>query len=447
MAQLDRLPMFDLFRKEEPALRPLESYEYIQYLEEGGGASKGQLAGKLTDLRIRLTDRDLVTFPSDSFLNVRFQIVQKGTNNPFTVGKIAPVNGGWNLFKRAKYLLANEVAEDVDRPGTIRQVKGLIEYSEDFEQGQGTAELWAPDREDGRIAGEITMVRTADRSVHYKLGATAANPHVVNAVDDPTDGSVIATILNNDLIDLFHNGKKIDVFSGAPGAVSDPVQLLAASAGAATIDYGGIANGDIVEFFVEGRKLQLVGATGVVGAISANATPVLTFIDADNTLIAEFTSRPRGGIDNVGFDSRWKRSISARVGAPYTSDNAYELWMPLRRLFPLLKENEMVMRGIEQELVFDINDPEKMMYRNLATDANVDGEIQLLRLSWWVPVLRPNLVIRNELNQLLNSKAIRSIDWNSTQHYFSEPRTAQESSWLIKTSEHRPVRCYVFFQR
>ena len=124
--------MFDIFKQQEQMIRPLESYEYVEYLEEGGGASAGQLAGKTNDLRIRMTDRDLVTLPADSFLQVHFSIAQddaQPVSNPtrYTQGKIAPTNGGWNLFKRAKYLLSNEIAEDIYRPGYVRQVKGLIE--------------------------------------------------------------------------------------------------------------------------------------------------------------------------------------------------------------------------------------------------------------------------------------------------------------------------------
>lgn len=461
--------MFDIFEQSETS-RTLESYEYVEYLEEGGGASAGQLSGKTTDMRIRMTDRDLVTLPADSFVQAIYEVAQddgspadQGT--PFTTGKIAPVNGGWNLFRRAKYLLSNEVAEDIYRPGYVRQVKGLIEYSDDFERGQGQMELWIPDRYNGVIDEETVGLSAYNATQGYVIPSSAIsfsgnNPHVVSIVDE--GGNVLA---NNDLIDFYFAGEKLDVIVETHQLTeADPnvivrnyikTQLLAVVPNG-TLDFAEAVPRtaslrQFVYFQLHGSDVHIGKSTlpDAYGYFEVNATPVITFINGEGVagVGAIVTNIDKMGIyQNTGFEKR-RAKLASDKRVLSTTDNSISLFMPLRRLFPLLKQNPIIMRGIEQELCFDLNDFKSVLYRDANVDGNADGRIILRRLSWWVPVLRPTLQIKNEINKMLNSGEKRVLKWDATNHYYSEPRNSQESSWLIKTSEHRPVRCYVFFQQ
>lgn len=435
------MAQFDLFQVS--AMEDFESYEYVEYLEEGGGADEGQLANRINDLRIRMTDRDLITMPSDSYLQVRYRVAQ-ANGDPFTTGNIAPVNGGWNVFKRAKYLLSNEIVEDILRPGYVRQVKGLIEYSDDFEKGQGFNEMWTPDRGSGGISDQYAIkVRniTQPTLLDYDLTLTAADPHVLQVAAGAAVGYA-----DNDVLELYIETPErdiiIDVFRTAQAETTMiPVALDARGALGAAIDFAGATANDGVHFFAEGIRIKIVGTDLVDGNFLVDATPAIVFSNG-NAVVSAATSTSDLFPSNTGFIDRQKRCLS--VGSK--TDKSISLYMPLRRLFPFLKENMRAMKGIEQELVFDLNDFHCALLRDADVDGNADGEIILQRLSWWVPVVRPSLVVKNTLNSALNSGITMDLPWTANNHYYSQPRNNQDSSWLINTTEHRPTGVYVFFQ-
>ena len=422
----------------------IEEYEYTEYLEEGGGTSKEQLANKLTDLRIKMTDRDLVTFPSDGFLQCHFKIV-KEDGSDHTEGKIAPVNDGMSLFKRAKYLLSNEIVEDIDRIGIVRHLKGLIEYSDDFARGMGSNMLFVPDNRDGDVSGKITVTTTNPVAVGntYTLQAlVGADPHVVGL-------SANTSIIAADPLDLFFNGRPITVYRQPVGAGPlIPIQLLAKNVGGTEIHYAGITNADIVYFYVENQEIYIkdtdkTGTKANIGNYIIDAQLRLHYFDVTANVITEFVGAGIDNMVNTGYENRRLRAISDPVGAPYTTDNLITMYYPLRRIFPLLATENRMLRGLEQEFNFDLNDSAKSLFRNSLA---VDGKIELHRLSAWIPTVRPNIVIKKQMDELLKNNQIFPLNWVASNHYFSSPRETQEGSWLIKTSEHRPVRCYVYFQ-
>lgn len=433
--------MFNFFSKSQPEEREryFEKYEYAEYLEEGGGTSSNVL--DKTDFRINMTDKDLVTLPSDSFLHVRFQITDMD-KEVIDVGRIAPVNNGWNLFSRAKYLINDEIVDDINRPGYVKQVKGLIEYSDDYSRGQGKDELWSPDRVTGTVDSALQIyarnVTDPDAAV-YPVTLTGVAPHVVQI-----NGGAAAGYADGHVIQLFvrtANGDlEINAFRQATGATAlIPIALLSNGVTGASIDYAGIGNNDNVTLIANGFTVYGFG-NGGAGAFTANITPVLVLTDGNANAGNLFTEI---GIDeysaNVGFNERESRGL-----APGRKSRFYSVWMPLRQLFPFLKQNPVLMKGITQTLEFDRNDFAKM----LIADSVVPplARVVFHRIAWWVPNVKPIPSLNAKLIEFLNSGEQRRLMWDSIQHYRSEPFTNQEQSWLIKTTSHRPVKCIVFFQ-
>jgi len=116
------------------------SYEYRRYTEERGGLSRGNFDLTGSNMRVSINDLDTLCFPSDSFLQVAYTIetetsTQVGTADPITSNSIAPVNNVWNLFKQIRYKLNNRIISEIDRPGYIKQVKGLkyVPYNSSIE--------------------------------------------------------------------------------------------------------------------------------------------------------------------------------------------------------------------------------------------------------------------------------------------------------------------------
>lgn len=441
--------MFNFFSKPqiEERERYFESYEYFEYLEEDGGTSSTQL--DKTDFRLICTDRDAMTIPADSFLHVKFRIT-KSDGTPITEGSVAPVNNAMNLFDRAKYILNEDIVEDIYRPGYVKQVKGLIEYSDDYSRGQGKNELWIPDTLDG-LADEGSRIYARNTTnpdlPHYPVELTGADPHVLRigngAVDGYANGNGVSFYIKTSrgIVD-------IDVYTRAYLAAANHelrVATLTCTAGGALVQAAGSVVNDEIIFHANGVAIGGYNANRVgqiVGRFINNATPSIVLNDGDATAGELYAAVGiSDNVVNVGYSERALRGISAK-GLP----KAYNIWFPLRQIFPFLKSNPMIMKGMKQELNFDRNDFPKMILKSRNVPAGV--KVIFDRMSWWVPKVKPVLSLQSVFVDFLNSGEQRRLMWDAVNHYRSEPFGANvlESSWLIKTTEHRPSKCIVFFQ-
>jgi hypothetical protein len=422
---------------------PLTSYEYVEFLEEGGGTSAGQLANKTNDLRIRMTDRDLVTLPADSFVHCVYTIAlddgaQLGALNRVTSGNVAPVNNGWNTFKRTKYLLSNSVAEDIYRPGYVRQVKSLIEYDDDYEKGQGQNELFMPDRIYDDIKHGTFKEFFGDE---LRLTAQASQNGLriiqINALAGTNAGDPVIFTFRNDegAFSINQTDETIAFSQTVNGPALTTINVDDGNDGD-RLTFGDVIGGRFIKFYDQlGKEGYFIKDAGILKFVNVDgSTHAITRINGVSSDYPNFSK---------GFEKRKDRLIN-KATTEYT--NSISLYMPLRRVFPLLAQNPIVMRGIEQELNFDLNDAEDILFRDRFTNGNSKIRVILQRLSWWVPVLKPKLEIMNAMNNMLNSGSKRDLVWDNSNHYYSEPRLDQSGSWLIKTTEHRPVRCYVFLQ-
>src|SRR5690606_31399170 len=126
-----------------------KEYEYVEYQSRGTNIPQQQSYDIITQ------NYDLFLYPSNSYLAVDVQLSTGGPSNiiPPTQGDIALVNGGFNLFKKAQYLMNEALIEDVNYPGYVEQVNGLINKSRSFGE-TSIGEMWAPDTGDGSPLGD-----------------------------------------------------------------------------------------------------------------------------------------------------------------------------------------------------------------------------------------------------------------------------------------------------
>ena len=430
----------DIFKVQ--SISDFESYEYVQYWEAKGGTNYSR--GDRSDLQFKMTDRDLFSFPADSNLHVRYQIVGDVSDIAMpAISRVAPINGGFSMFGRSRYLLSDEIAEDILRPGKVCQIKNLIEVSDDYSRGQGKLMAYSKDTQDGRVAGKFTARLAQAPTVDLEISLSAASPHLVNvpAQANRFTGTTI-TPVDDEAVYLYYNGKLVTIYAYRASTRIQVNLTINIHGGLNKLDYTGITIADEIEFYVEGKKLDIRNSLkNLSGFWIASTVEGIDFTDTDNTAGTALQGEAIEGISNDGFEERRELAL----GPDGTTSRAVNMFLPVRKLFPLIEYNPILMKGIKQEISVDIANVKEFLMRNSTTLA---ADIKILGLSWWVPIVKPSLEVKNSFLQLLQNDTPIRLDWVSHNHYYSgDNRTASASNWLVNTTEHRPERVFIFFQR
>lgn len=468
---IEDFPELNIFGAERVIKRPFTSYEYQEYTESGG-SSKASLRSKRTDLRIRMTDRDMISYLSDAYLHIKYRILRymsppnSATINPVTQGKVAPVNSIWSLFRRAQFLMNREIISDIDDPGYVHHINGLINYSQDYLDAKGSQQLFIPDRGNGgvnpyqifNIAFRNATTPTNDPGV---LNIAGADPNVIrHSQNANADDDVLIPVL---VVGNYRFDLTVEKTSEA-GVVST-IQLLSNGApGANTpIDYAGIADGDVIKFYyidevgnkqfvplfnnASNKYITLAGNTG------ANITAVEDPVRASASVQSFFDFRPYQKDENFnsGFEERRLLAINNPDTAPYTTEGVISAYAPIKEIFGIFKDEQTIWKGTDLEFVFDLADDKDILFR----DANVnsvggqqDCIVRLEHMALWVPIIKPVMSIDTELMVQLNKNSLqRTLIYDEHNHYISDIRASNQTQgdWLIQTTQYRPTRCVVFF--
>ena len=316
-----------------------EMYEHHEYTEDNGGTSLEAL--NRLNYRITIPASEDILMMSDAFLQVRGRIVQKGVTpvQPFTGGKISLVNNGWNLFEEAKYKINGKIIETVDKPGYVRQIKGLIEYSDDYNRGQGKQEMWAPDKgSDGSIDfNKLLQVRSNDGTNGFfgpgSIVKQAGADQKIALNDITCDDDAELTIL--------YDGKVVTVRNATTGV---NITLLSKGADGAAVDSLPLgADTNVVEFYVNGKRLRLFGQDGAEITASFDGDQEIKFDDGGliaTTAIANLEYDE--DYSNIGFEERRLRSV---LSNGYNTNASFELYMPIRRVFKFLETHTIPIKG------------------------------------------------------------------------------------------------------
>lgn len=429
------------------------SYEYTEYQEDNGGTSQSAL--NIPNYRITVPASDDMVLMADSFLQVRGNIRTRTSDVNYTAGKIALVNCGWNLFDEAKYKINSRIIETVDHPGEVRNVKGLIEYSEDYVLGQGQAELFIPDNEDGGISSNITLFNITQNYeiLRDDFRFTAANPHLFNIVDNNVQHPGL-TIADDDTLEMRYNGKSITVIretlvlaEGAPNTITKVVKpelLKAVGTTPAQIRVTNSVVGDVIRFYVEDQEIFLLGSNLQNGGVVTNATPEIVFNDGTTTASAVY-ARHNNKLSNEGYEQRRIKSV---IDEGFNTSQSFELYMPIRRVFKFMQEHPIMLKGASHIVEFKRNNFESMLFSEAVANLVPAQEpaVRLNYMSLWVPKIKLSLQYESLYLDSIGDQSVR-FEWDTYEWERSDIFTSGSGSHDVATVSGIPKRMYIVFQK
>lgn len=422
MEDYSQLPMFNLSNKSYSKPQ-LHQYRYVQYFEENGGSSRANLEGKRNGLRIHLLDKNALSFPSDSFLHVKFIVEDEPSGGAITQN-IALTNNIMNIFKRARYSIDGKEVDDQRYPGAILQCKGLLEYSDDYEKGQGNMELWYPDR--GSFDSEDLLYAVGASGTKYYLTSNGTN---LLAINSTTGDNTVA----NDPLNFFIGLTPVKLKNVRTGAGTNPTLV---GAGASSVINTGV-NGGLVGFYSAVGGNKLINTHILLSNVFATTATAEGAI-LENTFDLDGLNIFQSSIVNTGHLVR-KNLIADK--------KAVSVHIPLRQIFPFLRDNPIIMTGMDQVLEFDMNDMEKTFIAGLGVSSAIRPKIILTELSWYVPLIEPSdSLMKKYMSKVLGKDKTYQLTWGHEEYYMSNPYSTQQANWVIHRSDYRCNKLIVFFQ-
>lgn len=416
-----------------------KSYDGVEFFEDNGGDDSNSLTARST-LRITVNDKQSTFVPADSFLHIRGQIVD-AAGSAITTGPIALVNSGWSLFTKATYKINNVVADQFNRPGVVHQPHGLINYSDDYNRGQGKNQLWAPDKGDGLIpnnvgvfggfrdnAGTIVQLSTVAGDINFPAG-TATQTFVFSYNDGPLTAILYPAT-----------------------AVTSPANALRVIGGfvvstttiAAVPSIGAI--GDEIRFFTAAGER-------VIPRNPKDNRPVKVLIKSDGAqnivafndpLVSDITGLSATLENSIPINEGYaERRVRGVADEGFSTNRVIEMWLPIREIFRLLQKHPTPMRGATHVLEFD-KESDGKNYLFSDDSVAVGAKFKYLHVSWWLPKVTYELSVENEFINALNGE--KQLIWDGYQHEESGSRTERAGTWDISTVASMPRKLYAFFQ-
>lgn len=408
----------------------IDSYQYVEILEK---SNTNQLPANLQYYEIILNDRNSWLNLSDSYIEVRAKLTAADGVTALPAGtQIAPISDIQNLFRRAEAWVESKSVQTVEYPGVKSHILGLVKNSPDYAKS-GSMELFYPDKITDTVG--ITGVLTAtNNAVAAAITGTNAAPHVLN----------VARVAIDNPINLYVGGQLLTPRLAATGAI---IQLKQRAADADTVNYVGIAAGDVIYLYdPSGNRVYLQSISGgVIGELRANATPVVVFADGNDNAVA-------AGDINGYTASKLETSIMQRtskftnLAGDFLTDSS-TFYIPLRKIFSIYDYNRHVWKGATHRFRFDRDTVNEYMYRL----NGVDARAVITFMSIWIPVVQPNALIAAQLNAKLAEKATKLMDWFDYEFYennlITGAASVNEQIWRVTSKTERVVRVYMWLQR
>lgn len=436
-------PSLDIFRPSERDTSILE-YEYVQ-LMPSTGTPMGQVVTNFQAPMYEFLLQDLNNWYnlSEAVVECHFSVVRSDNGANFVAGdQISFVNNSLNLWKRVEYTQNNVKVDDCDYPGIVEQVKGLVYYNPDAETLL-SHELWSPDRADGTfssfIGSPLSFLNNGGATMTMRVDADNVFRIVTNGGAD------------NSNINLRWNGSPVQIFLASEAG---GIQFLNDGGAVGAIDYANInvELGANLMLYVNGKRLVLLDPQGNVCNLSNNGVNLVLNgyrAGAINPIVVnamlETTFKNYQQL-NTGLLTRMNKQID--VAGNYTKQ--YSCFIPLRKLFPYLDFNRIVLKGMEHRFKLYVNDQSRMMFRTNA-GTNVDGRLIYNYLLMWAPRVKPSEKWSKILQDQMSQGLERNIGFNRFSYYIrSDPINDQNPGriqWTIPTTETRPRKVFLLMQR
>jgi hypothetical protein len=117
--------------------------------------------------------------------------------------------------------------------------------------------------------------------------------------------------------------------------------------------------------------------------------------------------------------------------------------LPLSHLFGFCKDIRKSFRGLKHTVKFDKNYHANMVHAS----GDIKAKFQINFMSWWVPILKPNLMTLARLEAELAAGDSVKLFWESISVYRSDARNDQHPRWRVATSANKPSHIFVVMQQ
>ena len=419
-------------------------YEYSEYKERVAFITPNSVYNLINQ------DLDLPLMISDSFIHVQCQIVNASNGANIATGNVALTNNGFNIFQRVEYYMDEQLVESLDLPGIATTVKGLIDYSSAYSKNSLANEFWYPDTGFGDNNNGLTFIDVTQGNAICSYTTGAANQIILTLpVQVPAlsfaNADVIAVYLYNKPLSFLRQATATGLYTTSTPSI---VRIGGGPAyPTATFTLSAVANGDNIRVFTSYGEEVTLFANDINVRLQGNATP-LTILSGAVAANLPIRARAAGDINlNTGFDKRVLRSLSNADGI--TSNKIINLYLPIKRMFKLFEYNQQVFKGIKHQMTLykNLNNKEVLMTTNTSPLA----QLNIINMSWWVPVLRPSVDYALKLNAQLNEGTSTKLMWNqltciTSYDFASGQNIGGYTSYRIGGFSDKPVRVYIVFR-
>ncbi len=118
-------------------------YEYVEYQQRDANQMNKPDGGIYN---IETKDMDAYLLPHKAMLEIRGRLVVAATDADYVAQEVSLTNGGWSLFKSAKYEINNNTVEEISNYlPQASTIMNLLSYSDDYGRSSATNMLWYKD--------------------------------------------------------------------------------------------------------------------------------------------------------------------------------------------------------------------------------------------------------------------------------------------------------------
>jgi hypothetical protein len=135
---------------------------------------------------------------------------------------------------------------------------------------------------------------------------------------------------------------------------------------------------------------------------------------------------------NQGFDVRQK-----------LCSKTVTMLLPLSHLFGFCKDINKAFRGLKHTIKFDKNYNANMIHAK----TDVRAKFQINFMSWWMPILKPNLTTLARLETELASGVATKLYWENISVFRSDARNDQTPRWRVASSVNKPSHIFIVMQQ
>ena len=118
------------------------------------------------------------------------------------------------------------------------------------------------------------------------------------------------------------------------------------------------------------------------------------------------------------------------------------LMLPVEKIFPFLRHNRHVFRGVRHKITLTLND----MGRIIAHTGGTDGTVYIENMEWLVPYVEPSLGMMAKLETQLSKQNEYTINWSSINVYKHQPPKQTDIRLPLASTVHKPTNIFIMGQ-